>query len=140
VIAWVSELFLWEPEAPRNAAPPSTRLVVEVTVGSAVTAAAVLPAFLGFAEPAKRYAAARVVARQLFGVILCGALLALGNFIFTLCSKQWVEAGLPADLPLLVARPGGGAIPASHQTPAGGAVHVGNGTPQNNDWQRQYMD
>jgi hypothetical protein len=142
VIAWVAELFLSTPAA-ATTAPAATHVIAEVTVGSAITAAAVLPAFLGFAEPAKRGAAARIVFKQLLGVIVCGALLALGNWIFTQCSKQWIEAGLPGDLPLMVSRPGGGAMPAAGQTPAGGAVRIGgtaSSTAPKDEWYRQYTD
>lgn len=141
MIAWVAELFLSVPSA--SAPATAAHVAVEVTVGSAVTAAAVLPVFLGFAEPAKSGAAARIVFKQLLGVVLCGALLALGNWIFTQCSKQWIEAGLPGDLPLMVSRPGGGAMPAPGQTPAGGAVRIGGtsgSTTPKDEWYRQYTD
>jgi hypothetical protein len=120
------------------------QVIAEITIGAAGTTAAVLPAFLGFAEPVKRGAAARIVMKQIFGVIACGALLALGNWIFTQCSKQWVEAGLPADLPLLVTRAGGGGSLPSGQSPPGGAVRgatassssAGGGDP----WYSKYAD
>lgn len=147
MIAWVAELFLSAlPPAPAlTAAPPAqaAQVVAEVTIGSAVAAATVLPVFLGFAEPAKRGAAARVVAKQLIGVLICGALLALGNYIFTWCSTQWAAAGLPVDLPTIVMRPGSGAPPPAGQTTAGGAVRIG-AAPSNpqprDEWYRQYTD
>lgn len=125
-------------------APPAraAHVVAEVTVGTAVTAAAVLPAFLGFAEPTRRGAAARVLAKQLAGVLLCGALLALGNFIFTWCSVQWAQAGLPVDLPLLVSRPGGGVMPPGATTQAGGNVRINlneSPAPSKNEWSK-YVD
>lgn len=143
MIAWVAELFLFAPP-PLTAAPPTqAQVVAEITVGSAVAAATVLPVFLGFAEPAKRGAAARIVAKQLIGVLICGALLALGNYIFTWCSTQWAAAGLPVDLPTIVMRPGSGAPPPAGQTTAGGAVRIGvaQSNPQPKDeWYRQYTD
>ena len=64
-----------------------------------------------------------VWAKHIVGVLVCGALIALGNWIYTMFSAQWSQAGMP-DLPPMVSRPGpgNGAVPISTaQSPAQGA-------------------
>jgi hypothetical protein len=98
----------------------------EVAIGAAVTGVVVLPAFLGFAEPVRRGAAAVAWLKSIAGVLLCGALLALGNWIYTLCTIQWAQTGLPA-MPPMVVRPGGGELPLGA---AGAAAPINSGGAQ----------
>ncbi len=147
MIACIAELFVSviTPAEDAGVRPaPAVPAVVELTIGAAATTAAVLPVFLGFAEPVKRGAAARILMRQMFGVIVCGALLALGNWIFTQCSKQWVEAGLPADLPLLIPRSGGGGTLPNGQSPPGGSVRSAGASSSSaaggEPWYTKYTD
>jgi hypothetical protein len=81
-----------------------------VVVGAVVTGAAVIPAFLGFAAPVQRGAIAVAWMKSIAGVLICGALLAFSNWIYTLCTMQWAQTGLPA-LPPLAMRPGTGEAP-----------------------------
>jgi len=89
----------------------TTHKATEFVVGAVVAGATVLPAFLGFAEPMRRGAAAMFWMKTITNVLVCGALLALSQWIFTLYTNQWTQTGLPV-IPLIDAKPGGGPLPA----------------------------
>lgn len=95
---------------PRAAGP---RRALVATVGAVVTGATVLPAFLGFAEPVRRGVVVVAWLKTIAGVLVCGALLALGNWIYTLCALQWSQTGLPPMPPMMI-KPGGGDLPVAN--------------------------
>ncbi len=82
----------------------------------------VVPSLLSFAEPVSKAATVKAWMKHIMGVLICGALIALGNWIYTLFSAQWSQAGMP-DLPPMVARPGGGGQvgPIANQQQAAGS-------------------
>ncbi len=101
------------------AAGVAATMMFRVATKSAALARGALPAMLGIAEPIEKGAVVRVWLKHIVGVLLCGALIALGNWIYTLFSAQWAQAGFP-DLPPMVAKPGGG-----QAVPMGGAAGGG---------------
>jgi hypothetical protein len=115
VIALFAEALAPEP---LQSGAPST---LEIVIGAVVTGASVIPAWLGFAEPVRRGAVVTVWLKTIGSVFLTGALIALANWIYTLCSLRWTQAGLPVITPMNV-RPGGGALPL------GSASTIGSGT------------
>ena len=123
MIAVLAELY---PAADRSFLKPVVAVVgatvvarfAVVGVGVGLTRG-VLPAMLGIAEPVERGAVVKVWLKHIVGVLICGALIALGNWVYTLFSAQWSQAGLP-DLPPMLAKPGGG-----QAVPIGSAVGGG---------------
>lgn len=108
-----------QPPAPRRR---PFRIAAEVAAGIVV-----VPSLLGFAEPVSKSATVKAWMKHIMGVLICGALIALGNWIYTLFSAQWSQAGMP-DLPPMVARPGGGGQVgpiANQQTGSSSGMRVG---------------
>jgi hypothetical protein len=104
---------------PRRTARRST---LKMAVGAVLTGATVIPAWAGFAEPVRRGAVVTVWIKTIGSVFICGALIAVANWVYTLCSLRWSQAGLPMMPPIAV-KPGGGTLPigpgAQAQTSSG---------------------
>ena len=91
-------------------ASPAVPSKLEIVVGAVVAGAAAIPAWVGFAEPVRRGAVVTAWLKSIGSVFLTGALIALANWIYTLCTLRWTQAGLPMITPINV-KPGGGALP-----------------------------
>lgn len=130
MIALFSDV-LW-PTSPPSTAAPTSRLTF--TVGAVLTGAAVIPAWLGFAEPVRRGAVVTAWLKSIGSVFLCGALIAVANWIYTLCSLRWTQAGLPMIPPISV-KPGGGAFPLGAATATASGPSPGQtATSQKTSW------
>jgi hypothetical protein len=106
--------------APVPSAEPSK---LELVIGAVVTGATAVPAWLGFAEPVRRGAVVTAWLRTIGSVFLTGALIALANWIYTLCSLRWTQAGLPVITPINV-KPGGGALPIGTASTVGSSTQT----------------
>jgi hypothetical protein len=109
-----------------------------------VLGATVMPVLRTFADPVQRRATrVIVVLKHIIGVIICGALIALGNWIYTLSSMQWNQAGLP-DLPPMLAKAGAGPAPQAAGGVHGAGPIRGTGAPAATgaqpDFLNRYMD
>ena len=121
--------------------PPRMEPICAAT-GIVASGATILPALLGIAEPVQRGAWVVAWGKQILGVLICGALIALGNWIYTLFSTQWEQAGLPL-LPPMVARPGAAAGTATTTATQTVRIAPGNASgarPVESSFLDQYKD
>ena len=101
--------------APRTSGVLGPRLAVAILAAVpalATTSSGIIPALEELTT--HRASTVTIWVKHIIGVLICGALMALGNWVYSLFSDQWNQSGLPT-LPVMVARPGGGHGPATAQ-------------------------
>jgi len=138
-----------KPVAPRRAAvidlDASFSVVASIATAAAATAAATATVAVAAATSPSCVAGLNASPggwiKHIFGVLICGALIALGNWIYTLFSSQWAQAGMP-ELPVMVSRPGGQPF-VPNQTGQSGqrTINIGmGGQPQASTPRSSFMD